>query len=242
MTVLVISDIHANLSALEAVLADAGNIEAVWCLGDIVGYGPDPNECIARVRGLPNLVCLTGNHDAAVTGQIDINAFNSEARESIEWQQQTISAEELAFLRSLHEKEVVGRMTMVHGSPRNPVWEYILDGRVARRNFDFFDTPYCIVGHTHVPFVFYLNDGTPIIQLKLLDSGERMALTPRALMNPGSVGQPRDHDPRASYALYDPVQEIWECRRVSYDIAAVQERIRNAGLPIRHALRLAEGW
>jgi diadenosine tetraphosphatase ApaH/serine/threonine PP2A family protein phosphatase len=242
MTILVISDIHANLTALEAVLADAGPVDAVWCLGDIVGYGPDPNECVARVRGLPNLVCLTGNHDAAVIGEIDINTFNSEARMSIEWQQQAISAGTMTFLSNLPEKELVDQMTLVHGSPRNPVWEYILDGRVARRNFDFFDTPYCLVGHTHVPFIFLLHENDSTIQLKLLESGEKIVLSPRALMNPGSVGQPRDHDPRASYALYDPVLGTWENRRVAYDIASVQARIRLAGLPNRHALRLAEGW
>jgi diadenosine tetraphosphatase ApaH/serine/threonine PP2A family protein phosphatase len=242
MTILVISDIHANLTALEAVLADVGDYEAVWCLGDVVGYGPDPSECINRVRGLPGLVCLTGNHDAAVIGQIDINAFNAEARESIEWQRGAIDAEGMAFLRDLREKEVVGHVTLAHGSPRNPVWEYILDGRVARRNFDYFSTPYCIVGHTHVPFVFQLKDGNPGPVPKLLEASERLVLTPRALLNPGSVGQPRDRDPRAAYALFDPEKETWECRRVTYDIASVQERIQKAGLPFRHAQRLMEGW
>lgn len=242
MGVLVISDIHANLTALEAVLADAGSYDAVWCLGDLVGYGPDPNECINRVRRLPGLVCLTGNHDAAVIGQIDINAFNLEARESIEWQRHAIDAESMAFLRDLKEKEVVGQVTLAHGSPRNPVWEYILDSRVARRNFDYFFTPYCIVGHTHVPFVFQLKNNNLGLQLKLLDDGERLALSPRALLNPGSVGQPRDRDPRAAYAVYDPVKQTWECHRVVYDIASVQERIKKAGLPFRHAQRLMEGW
>jgi diadenosine tetraphosphatase ApaH/serine/threonine PP2A family protein phosphatase len=242
MTILILSDIHANLTALEAVLADAGEVEAVWCLGDLVGYGPDPNECIDRVRGLPGLVCLIGNHDAAAVERIDINAFNAEARVSIGWQQHALSVESMAFLRDLPEKMVVGQMTMAHGSPRNPVWEYILDGRVARRNFEYFDTPYCVVGHTHVPFYFHLNAENQGIQLRLLEAGERLLLEPRSLLNPGSVGQPRDRDSRASYALYFPDQNIWEARRAVYDIGEVQERIRRAGLPIRHALRLADGW
>jgi predicted phosphodiesterase len=151
MRVLVLSDIHANLSALDAVLADAGEFDAVWCLGDLVGYGPEPNECVERIRGLPNLVCLLGNHDAAALGQIDTEVFNTEAKLSVQWTQAHLTPENSEFLRSLPDRVENGFVTMAHGSPRNPVWEYILDGRVARKNFDAFNSSYCLVGHTHLP-------------------------------------------------------------------------------------------
>jgi len=242
MTILIISDIHANLTALEAVLRDAGEADAVWCLGDLVGYGPDPNECINRVRRLPNLVCMRGNHDAAALGQIDIEAFNSEARLSIQWLLSTLSEESLDFLGGLPEKKVIGQVTLAHGSPRNPVWEYILDTRTARRNFNYFDTPFCFIGHTHLPLIYQLDEQQNNISLIVSESGERRALVQRALLNPGSVGQPRDHNPLASYALFDPDANTWENRRAAYDVRSVQKRILDAGLPMRHALRLAEGW
>src|SRR5450830_561509 len=217
MTILVISDIHANLTALEEVLRDAGEVDAVWCLGDLVGYGPDPNECINRVRLLPNLVCMRGNHDAAALGQIDIEAFNTEARLSIQWLLSTLSEESLDFLGGLPEKKVIGQVTLAHGSPRNPVWEYILDTRTARRNFDFFDTPFCFIGHTHLPLIYQLDEQQNNLSLIVSEPGERRALVKRALLNPGSVGQPRDHNPLASYALFDPEANTWENHRAAYD-------------------------
>ncbi len=242
MPILVISDIHANLTALEAVLQDAGSIDGVWCLGDLVGYGPDPNDCIARVRGLNNLVCLIGNHDAAALGQIDVDTFNAEARLSVQWMQTELTQESLAFLRDLPERVVVGQVTLTHGSPRNPVWEYILDTRVARYNFAHFETDFCFVGHTHLPVVYTDQNGQSPIRLVIPEGEAQIQLTPRAIINPGSVGQPRDRDPRAAYALYDPENNMWTYRRVKYDIAQVQKRILDAGLPPRHATRLSEGW
>jgi|YelNatPaOPRAMG01_1025707.scaffolds.fasta_scaffold01042_13 diadenosine tetraphosphatase ApaH/serine/threonine PP2A family protein phosphatase len=242
MRVLVISDIHANLTALEAVLEAAGEVDAFWCLGDLVGYGPDPNECIERVRWLPNLTCLIGNHDAAALGQIDVDAFNMDARTSILWLQRVLTPANQEFLRSLPEKVVIGSVTLAHGSPRNPVWEYILDTRVARVNFEFFVTPYCFVGHSHLPVLYQFPDSRPEIQLIIPEANQSIKLIPRTIINPGSVGQPRDRDPRAAYAIYDTETEIWEQHRVPYDIAAVQQRIHDAGLPERHAMRLAEGW
>jgi predicted phosphodiesterase len=240
--ILVISDIHANLTALEAVLADAGDFDTVWCLGDLVGYGPDPNECIARVRGLPDLVCLLGNHDAAALGQIDVEGFNAEARLSVFWMQQQLSQESLAFLKQLPEILVINQATLVHGSPRNPVWEYILDPRTALKNFDHFRTDFCFVGHTHLPIIYQLDENQSEINLIMPDLGYPFKMTPRMILNPGSVGQPRDRNPQAAYAIFDPEKPIWESRRVTYDISSVQERILQAGLPMRHALRLTEGW
>jgi diadenosine tetraphosphatase ApaH/serine/threonine PP2A family protein phosphatase len=242
MRILVISDIHANLTALEAVLTDAGEVDAVWCLGDLVGYGPDPNESIARVRELPNLICILGNHDAAVIRQIDIASFNPEAREVITWTQNILSEANLAFLRSLPERVVAGQVTLAHGSPRHPVWEYLLDTQNATRSFEHFTTPYCFVGHTHLPIIYYLGESHQTARLLLPEANTRLILAPRAILNPGSVGQPRDRDPRASYAIYDPETQVWEYHRVPYDVALVQERMRRTGLPERHIQRLAVGW
>jgi diadenosine tetraphosphatase ApaH/serine/threonine PP2A family protein phosphatase len=242
MRVLVISDIHANLTALDTVLADAGEVGAVWCLGDLVGYGPDPNECIERIRSLPNLLCLIGNHDAGTLGSIDVDSFNTDARLSILWTQKTINAENRAFLELLPERLVYGQTTLVHGSPRNPVWEYILEARIARFNFEYFETPYCFVGHSHLPVMYQYPNSHGDLRLAILDANQALVVQPRAILNPGSVGQPRDRDPRAAYAIFDTETNTWEQRRVSYDVHAVQERIRQAGLPERHAIRLAEGW
>ncbi len=242
MRVLVLSDIHANLTALEAVLASAGNSDAVWCLGDLVGYGPDPNDCIELVRNLPNLLCLIGNHDQAALGSLPLTRFTRDARETAAWTTQVLTPENAAFLRSLPAKITVGGFTLAHGSPRQPVWEYVLDQRVADRNFEFFDTDYCLVGHSHLPLLFHRPHGEPHAVPVPLRWGEPNPLSPRMIINPGSVGQPRDMDPRSAYAILDPDALTWEPRRVAYDIAQVQLRILRAGLPERQALRLIAGW
>jgi predicted phosphodiesterase len=242
MQILVISDIHANLTALEAVLADAGEIDAAWCLGDLVGYGPDPNECIQRVRELPELICLIGNHDAAALGQIDLASFNPEARLAVQWTQEVLTPASRDYLRGLPERLVRDPVTLVHGSPRQPVWEYLLDARTATRNFDYFDTPYCFVGHSHLPVIYQLREEYPMAKLVIPEPQSHIDLTPRAILNPGSVGQPRDHNPLASYALFDPDELTWDYRRVEYDIASVQARMKEFGLPERHILRLSAGW
>ncbi len=240
MRILVFSDIHSNLTALEAVLAAAGNVDAYWCLGDLVGYGPDPNECIALVRELPNLVCVRGNHDAATLGEVDQNTFNHEASLAITWTKRILNAESQEFLLSLPERLVMDDITLVHGSPRNPVWDYIMDYMTAERMFQFFDTRICLVGHTHVPAIWKEAESESPKGL-VLDYQKTKILT-KTILNPGSVGQPRDHDPRASFAIFDPQESIWELRRVPYKISEVQSRIKKSGLPWRHALRLSEGW
>lgn len=239
--ILVISDIHANLTALRAVLEAAGDVDATWCLGDLVGYGPDPNECIELVRSIENLSCLIGNHDAAVIGSIDTIFFNREARLSAQWVKSKISKENALFLQNLPERIIIGDATLVHGSPRNPVWEYLLDAQAAAINFSYFKTQLCFVGHTHVPVVYAIEEQGDET-MKKLDHNEMIPLKQRLILNPGSVGQPRDRDKRASYAIYNPEQKTWEAYRVAYDISGVQERIVAAKLPLRHAQRLAEGW
>lgn len=242
MRILVISDIHANISALEVVLEDAGSVDATWCLGDLIGYGPDPNECIERIRGLSNLVCLLGNHDAAALGQIDLENFNREARISAEWMKTTISPNNFEFLKNLPEKLILNNITLAHGSPRNPVWEYLLDDYTALANFKYFDTKLCFVGHTHLQIAYLASRDQKTVELKWMQAAVDLTLNQRAILNPGSVGQPRDHDPRAAYAIFDTDKESWLPCRVAYDYESVQRRIFKAGLPHRHALRLAQGW
>jgi len=242
MKVLVISDIHANFTALETVFEDAGDVDAVWALGDVVGYGPDPNECIERVQSLPNVVCLLGNHDAATLEQIDVLTFNPAARLAIQWTREAIKPGNLEFLRKLPETYRMDNTTLVHGSPREPVWEYLLDPRNAGENFRYFHTTYCFVGHTHLPIMYHMDNGNQFAQMISPASFTPLKLSPRRIINPGSVGQPRDHDPRASYLLFDQENQTIEYRRVEYDIEAVQERMMKAGLPNRHIQRLADGW
>ncbi len=240
MRILVFSDIHSNLSALEAVLESSGHVDAYWCLGDLVGYGPDPNECIARIRNLPNLECVRGNHDAATLGEVDQHTFNHEASLAITWTKHNLNAESQEFLLSLPEKRVVNGITLVHGSPRNPVWDYVMDYITALRMFAFYDTTICMLGHTHVPAIWKESDKNPPAA-PVMDFQKTKILT-KTILNPGSIGQPRDHDPRASFAYFDTEEATWELRRVAYDIKSVQDRIKKSSLPWRHALRLGEGW
>ena len=249
MRVLVISDVHANSTALEAVLQDVSenasqdsHYDAVWCLGDLVGYGPDPNECIQRVRSLPQMVCLIGNHDLAALGDIPLSRFNKDARDIAAWTQKTLTEENRDFLRSLPSTLTVGEFTLAHGSPRQPVWEYILEQYTADRNFEKFQTDYCLVGHSHLPLIFHRQSEDEYALPVQLEPGDILQLTPRIILNPGSVGQPRDLDPRASYAVLDTEALTWENRRTRYDVAEVQLRILRAGLPERQALRLVAGW
>jgi diadenosine tetraphosphatase ApaH/serine/threonine PP2A family protein phosphatase len=242
MRYLVISDIHANLVAFEAVLQDAaGEWDLIWCLGDIVGYGPEPNGC-AELLQQQDHISLSGNHDWAVLGKLDIESFNREARIALRWTQETISEETRQYLSQLPPRTEEAPFTLAHGSPRQPVWEYILDERAAAENFYHFETPYCLVGHSHVPLVFAQLDGGRS-RGSLPRYGEKMTLgDQRLIINPGSVGQPRDSDPRAAYGLLDIDAMTWEHRRVSYDVAKTQERMRAADMPFRLVARLEMGW
>jgi len=243
MRILVISDIHANYTALEAVLNDAGDVDETWCLGDMVGYGPDPNAVVEQVREIPNLTCILGNHDMAAIGKIPLEAFNGDARRSLEYHERVLTADNMDYLRSLpHNLKVRGEASIVHGSPRDSVWEYILNTLSARLNFDHFTTPWCFVGHSHLQCMFQLDTKTDRVNLHPIRAGEEVPLRPRAILNPGSVGQPRDRDPRAAYAIYDTDRTMWEPRRAMYNIPEVQQRIREAGLPEKQAVRIAEGW
>ena len=244
MRTLIISDIHANLTALEAVLEDAAPFDQVWCLGDLVGYGPDPNQCIERIRVLPGLRCVKGNHDAAILGEIDTWAFRVEARDALNWLDAELDPDNKTWLAGLENRLEFDDFTMAHGSPRNPIWEYVMDVGVAQANMTAFETEYCLVGHTHIPSLFIQGaDKVALPYLSFFPPDESIALNAKSIINPGSVGQPRDYNPMASYLLYDDEKEApWLNRRVSYDIEAVQQRILAAGLPLRNASRLTEGW
>ena len=242
MKVLVFSDIHANLSALSAVIEAAGKVDAYWCLGDLVGYGPDPNECIELIKDLPNLVCILGNHDAAALDFIDIGIFNHDARRSAEWTKEQLSPSNKLFLSHLEDSYTNEIAMMVHGSPKNHIWEYLLDPYIAASNFEHFSTHLCFVGHTHIPACCYDSIINDVPQWQFLYENDKPNLETRAILNPGSVGQPRDRDPRASFAIFDSGSHVWEQRRVEYDVFSVQERIINSGLPTNHALRLLDGW
>ncbi|MDX1613365.1 MAG: metallophosphoesterase family protein [Candidatus Promineifilaceae bacterium] len=242
MRFLVLSDIHANLTAFETVLEAAqGQYDFLWCLGDVVGYGPSPNECVELLREQEHLA-LSGNHDWAALGRLDLDTFNPDARAAAEWTQQQLSDDSRAYLEQLESRTEQNGFTLAHASPRQPVWEYILDTETAAANFGQFESRQCLVGHTHVPVVYeQLPDGD--VQALAPDYEQAIQLGERRLIvNPGSVGQPRDADPRAAYALLDMESMSWRHYRVSYDIEQTQERMLGAGLPIRLIARLSMGW
>jgi predicted phosphodiesterase len=239
MRIAVLSDIHANLPALEAVLAAIGPVDAIWQLGDIVGYGPEPEGVIGRLRDLgAHGVC--GNHDAAALGRIESSWFNDDARTAVLWSATQIGEPAKAWLGALPERVTEADFTLVHGSPRDPIWEYVHSTAVAQASFSAFSTRHCLVGHTHIPLVFRDDDGA-VETLAPTDGSELELDGRRTILNPGSVGQPRDGDPRASAMILDTERMRAEWRRIHYPIGEVQERMRAAALPPRLVERLSHG-
>ena len=238
----IIADIHANLAAFTAVLDDSGRrggVKEVWCLGDVVGYGPDPHQCIELLRQC-NHVCVAGNHDWAATGKIDTSAFNTDAAAACRWTAQQLSPEDIEYLENLPLVIEKDDFTLVHGSPREPIWEYILSTSIATENFTFFQSQFCLIGHSHVPLVFKDEDGS--CSLIRLSTNIGLALGKnRLIINPGGVGQPRDSDPRASYAIYDSDSRLIKLYRIPYDIGATQDKMVQNGLPMRLVVRLNYG-
>lgn len=284
MRALILSDIHANLVALETVLNHAeGKYDAIWCLGDIVGYGPRPNECVELLRDEVS-ICVIGNHDWAALGRsgVDVNDFNPAAKHAILWTQDQLNENTRSYLDTLTDIPVCptgyGQMLLTHASPREPVWEYILTPSVALENFARFQQEICLVGHTHKPVIYELtlqesltsnnlphaapsanNPGKTsseyrpsqfagfarvngyqvvagsTIHLKTLQSR-------RLIINPGSVGQPRDHDTRAAYAILDLEKMTWRNERVPYPVDLTQSEMKLAKLPQRLIDRLSFGW
>ncbi len=256
MQILVLSDIHGNLAALEAVLDQAhGTYDELWCLGDIVGYGPRPNECVEMIRDMATL-CVPGNHDRAVLDQLDTLQFNDMAREAILWTRSELTVENSAYLASLEPSPVsVPDMDLLatHGSPRDPVAEYMQDLMTAYANWGHFTEKYCLVGHTHLPDIFrlqHLETDTHSREVKVEQlkptPGTLVALQPyrdhRVILNPGSVGQPRDKNNRASYALLHREEMTWCNARAEYPIELTQAQMRKAKLPHILIDRLNYGW
>ncbi|MCD6141828.1 metallophosphoesterase [Candidatus Acetothermia bacterium] len=236
----IISDIHGNLPALEAVLSalNAEGAETVIFCGDLVGYGPWPGEVIARMQG--SSIGVQGNHDAAACGALPTNHFTPAARAAIDWIRSRLSAADIAYLSSLPLTREVEGMTVVHGSPRGPLWEYILDPWTAAESLSLLSTDINLFGHSHIQGGF-VADGEKVEPIDPRAGTIELVPGLRYLINPGSVGQPRDGDPRAAYAILDLKQGTIAYHRISYDISAVQREIIRVGLPRELADRLSVG-
>src|SRR5215472_15377577 len=237
MRVAVVSDIHSNLHALEAVLAaiDAEAPDELWCLGDLVGYGPRPNECCAAIAERAD-ICLAGNHDLAVRGSIDLAEFHGDAGFAARWTREVLEPEWQALLDRLEPAGTAHGVALYHGSARDPIWEYVLSDEAARATLELTDSALVLVGHSHVA-LRVVESG-----IELAPVGTELELAGvRALLNPGSVGQPRDGDPRAAYLLLDLDAQRASFRRVEYDVKSTQREIRDAGLPEMLAGRLELG-
>jgi len=241
MRVAVISDVHGNLPALERVLEEIARErpDGVWCLGDTVGYGPWPSECCQKVRASAQ-VTLVGNHDLGVLGAIDLAEFAPEAAVAARWARGVLDEESRRWLSSLVPSAELPQASLFHGSPRDPIWGYVLTFEAALAAIKASSRPLVLVGHSHVPLAIQLQGGrlggghAPEGTISDLASG-------RWLLNPGSVGQPRDGDPRASWLLVDfSAGQAWH-RRVAYDVARAQAAVRRARLPEGLAARLAAG-
>ncbi len=239
MRVAVLSDIHANVTALDAVLAAVPSVDELWHLGDVVGYGPHPDAVVTRMREA-GAVGVRGNHDAAAVGGLEIEAFNVDARTAMEWTRSVIGEETRAWLRALPERLERADFTMVHGSPRDPTWEYVTSTPVARAGMTSMATQFGLHGHTHIPIAYVEQDG----RLVTMSPGNGSTLTfdgRRVLLNPGSVGQPRDGIPASSWLLLDTDAGTATWRRTAYDVATVQAAMVAVDLPDRLVTRLAHG-
>ncbi|TMK77325.1 MAG: metallophosphoesterase family protein [Actinobacteria bacterium] len=239
--VALISDIHANLHALEAVLEaiDEEPPDAIWCLGDLVGYGPRPNEATALVQERAAL-CLVGNHDLGVLGRLDLDEFAPDAAESARWTQTVLRDDARAYLETLSPQAKTEGVELYHASPRDPVWEYVLTEEVARDSFEVTEAPLILVGHSHIALAIGLVEGH--LGGGLAPEGTEIDLEDdRWLLNPGSVGQPRDGDPRAAWLELDLGAGRARFRRIPYPVERTQAEIRERGLPDALAERLANG-
>jgi diadenosine tetraphosphatase ApaH/serine/threonine PP2A family protein phosphatase len=239
--VAVVSDIHANLPALEAVMAavEGEETDELWCLGDLVGYGAQPDDCVTIVRDSA-AVCLAGNHDLVVAGAIDMSVFAADAGAAARWTVETIQPATLEYLLTLSPSGQREGVELYHASIRDPVWEYVIDDRTAQHCVDLQSSPLALIGHSHVPLVWGYAGGRFVGGMApgdtMIELGEG-----RFLLNPGSVGQPRDGDPRAAFLILDTTANTATWRRVDYDIGRAQAAIAEAGLPQRLGSRLAEG-
>ena len=217
-----------------------GPVDQLWCLGDMVGYGPYPAECLDLLRER-QCMAIPGNHDWGCAGKISLDEFNIEARWACEWSRLAISADHLAYLEGLPLTRAEGDFTLAHGTPHEPIWEYMAYPATARLSFHYYSSRYCLVGHTHVPLVFLDADMRPETFHPSPKAPLHLEST-RAIINPGSVGQPRDGNPQAAYGVIDTDAALMEFRRVTYDVASIQTRMQELGFPERLVKRLAYGW
>ncbi len=241
MKIAVVSDVHSNLAALEAVLAaiDAEGVDELWCLGDLVGYNAEPDACVSLIAERVTTT-LCGNHDLVVSGAIGMNVFASDAGAAARWTQSVITPETLEYLQKLIPEGERHGVEMYHASIRDPVWEYVIDDRTAAVCMAAQRSSIALIGHSHVALMYGYVEGTFVAGTAAADSSLPLGEGP-FLLNPGSVGQPRDGDPRAAFLVLDLDQQRATWRRVEYDIARTQQTIHDAGLPRRLASRLAEG-
>jgi predicted phosphodiesterase len=237
--VAVISDVHGNRQALDAVLAaiEAEGVDELWCLGDLVGYGPRPNECCRAVAARADL-CLRGNHDLVVLGELSLEDFAGDAAVAAEWTRRVLAEDAREFLGGLHSTASRDGVQLFHGSARDPVWEYVLSEEAAAATLALTSAPLVLVGHSHVALGIVL-DGGALAGGLAPDSTVVELATGRWLLNPGSVGQPRDGDPRAAYLLLEPGRATFH--RVDYPVELTQTEMREAGLPEPLVVRLAAG-
>jgi diadenosine tetraphosphatase ApaH/serine/threonine PP2A family protein phosphatase len=240
--VAVISDVHANRHALDAVLAavDAEGPDELWCLGDLVGYGPRPNSCCAAVQERA-AICLAGNHDLGVLGVVDLQEFAPDAVASATWTRGVLAPEARAYLESLSPEGRRPGVELFHASPRDPVWEYVLSAEAVEASFELTEANLVLVGHSHIPLAVALADGALAGGMAPEGTQAELRAGARLLLNPGSVGQPRDGDPRAAWLLLDFEAGRASFRRVAYPVERTQEEIRERGLPDALAERLARG-
>jgi diadenosine tetraphosphatase ApaH/serine/threonine PP2A family protein phosphatase len=234
MRVAIISDIHSNLEALQKALEiiDEKKVEEIVCLGDLVGYGANPNECVELTRKRAGCILL-GNHDQAVFDLSQTEHFNRHARTAAYWTNQTLTQENLEYLKSLPFQHVIDDLTFVHASPRDPEqWEYVFSAHEAKTNFESFQTRICFVGHTHIPGIFPED-------LKTQNSG--VTWENRYIINVGSVGQPRDGNWKLSFGIFDTSAWKYDLIRSEYDVQSASEKIVAAGLPQFLADRLLVG-
>jgi predicted phosphodiesterase len=242
MKVAVISDIHANRHAFEAVLeaVAASDAAELWCLGDVVGYGADPEACVA-LASRHAAVCLAGNHDMAVVGGLPLDEFSRGAAIAAEWTRQVISPESHAFLAGLRPVAREGQVGLYHASPRDPVWEYVLSALLAELCLDQQPDRICLIGHSHVALSFMRSEGQLATGEPRRAGSDLDLASGEWLLNPGSVGQPRDGDPRAAWLMLDLDRLTASFHRTSYDIAGAAAAIRSARLPDSLAERLEYG-
>jgi predicted phosphodiesterase len=239
----VFSDVHGNYEALKVVLDfyRKNGVENFICCGDIVGYGPQPLECVEALRGLKSLAAVLGNHDAAVVGKMDVKWFNPNAAWAIEFARKHLSGEALDFLSRLPERVETADFTVVHGSPRKPLTEYLLNETQFADNAKGWTVSPCFIGHSHMPMFFRQKEGLPAVNFML--SMDRVVLPEGPVMfNPGSVGQPRDNDPRASCGIFDTERRLFDHFKVFYDVGATQRSMAALKMPGMLAERLSYGF